>query len=269
MSRLLRTLSGPSILWTKRPIRGRPWAPLGASPRTPPLTPEGHRTQVLLRGLVRRQRAGVESDVRTTLRLWALGRWRSCTDEALIGEAFAFATSCWRAHVVAVRAPEGSDDAAQRAADEERHFLGAAGGPRLRRSAKDAHTLAPEGWPLEAAETPPAWLASKPIPRFGPPRPPTWHPNWPQEVAMRRRLASFRPTPMEPYLPSRRSCAFGRGALIRAKTGDGSCPSGSSCGRGSNSCFDCVLSWRRLAGATVPHSGGVHRRNSETPRVER
>eukprot|EP00439_Symbiodinium_sp_Y106_P052708 s1640_g7.t1 len=52
--------------------------------------------RVLLRGLFRRQHAGVENDIPTIVRLWALGRWPSCRDAALIGEAFSFACSCRR-----------------------------------------------------------------------------------------------------------------------------------------------------------------------------
>jgi len=52
---------------------------------------------VLLRGLFRRQRAGVENDVPTTARLWALGRWPSCRDTALISDAFRCLSNCWRA----------------------------------------------------------------------------------------------------------------------------------------------------------------------------
>ncbi|CAJ1455620.1 unnamed protein product, partial [Effrenium voratum] len=52
--------------------------------------------RVLLRGLFRRQHAGVENDVPTILRLWALGRWPSCRDAALISEAFSFMCICWR-----------------------------------------------------------------------------------------------------------------------------------------------------------------------------
>lgn len=53
--------------------------------------------RVLLRGLLRRQQIGVESDVPTTARLWAYGRWPGCHDAGLISEAFAFLSSCWRA----------------------------------------------------------------------------------------------------------------------------------------------------------------------------
>ncbi|CAE8639909.1 unnamed protein product [Polarella glacialis] len=52
--------------------------------------------RVLLRGLFRRQRAGVENDVPTTVRLWALGRWRTCRDTELVSEALAFVSNCWR-----------------------------------------------------------------------------------------------------------------------------------------------------------------------------
>eukprot|EP00927_Polykrikos_kofoidii_P061056 TRINITY_DN55948_c0_g1_i1.p1 TRINITY_DN55948_c0_g1~~TRINITY_DN55948_c0_g1_i1.p1 ORF type:complete len:918 (-),score=168.44 TRINITY_DN55948_c0_g1_i1:29-2782(-) len=52
--------------------------------------------RVLLRGLLRRQRAGVESDVPTTVRHWELGRWPLCREAGLIAEAFAFLGSCWR-----------------------------------------------------------------------------------------------------------------------------------------------------------------------------
>lgn len=52
--------------------------------------------RVLLRGLFRRQHADVENDVPTIVRLWALGRWGSCRDAALISEAFSFLCICWR-----------------------------------------------------------------------------------------------------------------------------------------------------------------------------
>lgn len=52
--------------------------------------------RVLLRGLFRRQHAGVENSVPTTVRLWALGRWPTCRDASLISEAFRFVTNCWR-----------------------------------------------------------------------------------------------------------------------------------------------------------------------------
>eukprot|EP00927_Polykrikos_kofoidii_P050639 TRINITY_DN44530_c0_g1_i1.p1 TRINITY_DN44530_c0_g1~~TRINITY_DN44530_c0_g1_i1.p1 ORF type:complete len:908 (+),score=115.60 TRINITY_DN44530_c0_g1_i1:246-2969(+) len=52
--------------------------------------------RVLLRGLWRRQRAGVESDVVTTMSLWPLGRWNTCREAGLISEAFRFLCSCWR-----------------------------------------------------------------------------------------------------------------------------------------------------------------------------
>merc|ERR1712113_266358 len=53
--------------------------------------------RVLLRGLFRRQRAGVENDVPTTVRLWTLGRWPMCRDAGLISEAFGFLSLCWKA----------------------------------------------------------------------------------------------------------------------------------------------------------------------------
>eukprot|EP00929_Paragymnodinium_shiwhaense_P033891 TRINITY_DN18525_c1_g1_i1.p1 TRINITY_DN18525_c1_g1~~TRINITY_DN18525_c1_g1_i1.p1 ORF type:complete len:1091 (+),score=312.50 TRINITY_DN18525_c1_g1_i1:79-3351(+) len=52
--------------------------------------------RVLLRGLFRRQRAGVEDDVATTMRLWPLGRWRSCREVSLISEAFGFLSRSWK-----------------------------------------------------------------------------------------------------------------------------------------------------------------------------
>jgi len=78
---------------------------------------------VLLRGLLRRQRAGVESDVGTTVRLWALGRWPLCRDAELIAEAFGFLSSCWRnlcsQQAIAVWQRSGEDAGAPEKAIDE------------------------------------------------------------------------------------------------------------------------------------------------------
>merc|ERR1740121_2447070 len=65
--------------------------------------------RVLLRGLFRRQRAGVENDVPTTVRYWPLGQWNQCRDVAQISEAFTFVTNCWRDLQAAKAASRWSD----------------------------------------------------------------------------------------------------------------------------------------------------------------
>lgn len=80
--------------------------------------------RVLLRGLFRRQHAGVENDIPTVVRLWVLGRWPSCRDAALIGEAFSFACSC-RRNLRETKATEdswSSEQAIAWARDEESLF---------------------------------------------------------------------------------------------------------------------------------------------------
>lgn len=73
--------------------------------------------RVLLRGLVRRQRAGLESDVPTVARLWTLGRWTCCRDGPLISEAFAFLTTCWRT-LYSAKASSGWEGMARRSAEQ-------------------------------------------------------------------------------------------------------------------------------------------------------
>uniref|UniRef100_A0A7S4PYX1 Uncharacterized protein n=1 Tax=Alexandrium monilatum TaxID=311494 RepID=A0A7S4PYX1_9DINO len=79
--------------------------------------------RVLLRGLFRRQRAEIENDVPTTVRLWELGRWPTCRDAVLISEAFGFVGNCWRtlhdAKAKATWGDDGKDGRANWVADEE------------------------------------------------------------------------------------------------------------------------------------------------------
>ncbi|CAK0818843.1 unnamed protein product, partial [Prorocentrum cordatum] len=81
--------------------------------------------RVLLRGLVRRQLAGVEDDVPTLVRLWALGRWPQCRDAGLVSEAFGFVSLCWRAlrsAKASARWPVAGEQGAAWLADEENLF---------------------------------------------------------------------------------------------------------------------------------------------------